>query len=147
MLFSTDCRMRVRRVLLAALPIKEQCVKSDSHAVPTSLFYAHRRSDGQCITWKSSIVQKYQVLFILFVFKHILIYPSKTTLPCCVLYAGELFITKWHYTAEMEACQHHSAQVVVLTQRTPAPAYNAAADSPVCTGLQCRDRFISSSRL
>ena len=56
-LFSTNCRMHDGRVVLAALPIEEQCVKSDSHAVPTSLFYAHRHSDGQCITWKSSIVQ------------------------------------------------------------------------------------------
>ena len=41
----------------------------------------------------------------------------------------------------MEACQHHSTQVVVLTQRTPAPAYNAVADSPVCAALQCHGRL------
>ena len=81
------------------------------------------------------------MLLILFIFKHILFHPNKITLPCCILYAGELSITKWYYATEMEACQHHSAQVVVLTQRTPAPAYNAVADSPVRAALQRRGRL------
>ena len=93
------------------------------------------------LIYGSTVVWTNQVLFILFIFKHILIHPSKTTLPCCVLYAGELFITKWHYTAEMEACQHHSAQVGVLTQQTPAPAYNIVADSPVRAAFQRHERL------
>ena len=41
----------------------------------------------------------------------------------------------------MEACQHHSTQVVVLTQRTPAPAYNVVTVSRDRTGLQRRGRL------
>ena len=41
----------------------------------------------------------------------------------------------------MEARQHLLAQVVVVTQRTPAPAYNAVAVSRDRAGLQCRGRF------
>ena len=37
---------------------------------------------------------------------------------------------------EMEACQHHSAQVVVLIQRTVTPAYRVVAGSPVRAAIQ-----------
>ena len=57
----------------------------------------------------------------------------------------------------MEARQHIFAQVVVVTQQTPAPAYNAVAVSrdhagkednlPVRTGLQRHGRFICLCRL
>ena len=45
------------------------------------------------------------------------------------------------YTAEMEACQHLLAQVVVITQQTPAPAYNVVAVSRDRAGLQRRNRL------
>ena len=41
----------------------------------------------------------------------------------------------------MEARQHLLAQVVVVTQRTPAPAYNAVTVSRDRAGLQCRGRL------
>ena len=44
------------------------------------LSYCHTQNSSTCID------EKYRVLFILFIFKCILIHPSKTTLPCCVLY-------------------------------------------------------------
>ena len=47
----------------------------------------------------------------------------------------------------MEARQHLLAQVVVVTQRTPAPAYNAVAVSRDRTGLQRRGRLSRPRRL
>ena len=47
-----------------------------------------------------------------------------------------------YYTAEMKARQHLWAQVVVVTQRTPAPAYNAVAVCRDRAGLQRRGRLI-----
>ena len=53
----------------------------------------------------------------------------------------------WHYTVEMEARQHHSAPVVVVTQRIPAPAYNAVAVSHDRACLQRRGRLSRPRRL
>ena len=90
----------------------------------------------------SSVQQKNTRCYPFYVFcQHILNHPSKTTLPCCILCAGELSITKWYYAAEMEARQHLLAQVVVVTQRTPAPAYNVVAVSRGRIGLQRRGRL------
>ena len=47
----------------------------------------------------------------------------------------------------MEARQHLLAQVVVVTQRTPAPAYNTVAVSRDRAGLQCRGRLLRPRRL
>ena len=102
---------------------------------------------GRLVITTGSTSDKYQVLFTLFTFKHILIHLSKTTLPCCILCAGELSITKWYYAMEMEARQHLLAQVVVVTQRTPAPAYNAVTVSRDRAGLQCRGRPSRPRRL
>ena len=47
----------------------------------------------------------------------------------------------------MEACQHLLAQVVVVTQRTLAPAYNSAAVSCDHTGLQQGGQLARPHRL
>ena len=47
----------------------------------------------------------------------------------------------------MKARQHLLAQVVVVTQRTPAPAYNVMAVSHGRTGLQRRGRLSWPHRL
>ena len=47
----------------------------------------------------------------------------------------------------MEARQHHVAQVVVVTQRTPAPAYNAVAVSRDHAGLQQGGQLACPHRL
>ena len=52
----------------------------------------------------------------------------------------------WHYTVEMEAGQHHSVPVVVVTQRIPAPVYNTAAISRDRAGLQRRGRLPRPTR-
>jgi len=91
----------------------------------------------------------YRVIFMVGLLSQLDQPPTKTraTLPCCLLYAGKLSITKWYYTAEMEARQHLLAHVVVVTQRTPAPAYNAVAVSCYCASLQCRGRLSRPRRL
>ena len=61
--------------------------------------------------------------------QHILNHPSKTTLPCCILYAGKLPVAKRHYTAEME-----TRQTLFGTGGCPY-----STDSR--TGLQCRGRL------
>ena len=51
-----------------------------------------------------------QVLFLLYIFLvYFNYYEHNYSALRYFLYVGELFITKWHYTAEMEACQHYSA--------------------------------------
>ena len=47
----------------------------------------------------------------------------------------------------MEARQHLLAQVVVVTQRTPAPAYNAVAVSRDRAGFQRRGRLYDHAGL
>ena len=47
----------------------------------------------------------------------------------------------------MEACQHLLAQVVVVTQRTPAPAYNSVAVSRDHAGLQQGGQLARPHRL
>ena len=42
----------------------------------------------------------------------------------------------------MEVHQHLLAQVVIITQRTPAPAYNAVVVSRDSVGLQRRGRLL-----
>jgi len=54
----------------------------------------------------SSVQQKNTTCNPFYVFcQHILNHPSKTTLPCCILYAGKLPVAKWHHTVEMGTCQ------------------------------------------
>ena len=77
-----------------------------------------------------------QVLFSLYIFLVYFNYSEHNySALWYFLYAGELFITKWYYTMEMEARRHHSAQVVVVIQQTPTPAYNVVAVSRDRTGL------------
>ena len=51
------------------------------------------------------------------------------------------------YTAEMEARQHFLAQVVIVIQRTPAPAYYGVAVSHGHAGLQQGGQLARPHRL
>ena len=88
--------------------------------------------------------------------KHVLIHSSTTTLLYGVFYMqGNHLLQKWHYTADMD---HTGLQRLGHLSRphrfkapwsslTTAPVYNEEDNLPVRTGLQCRGRLTSLSRL